>query len=542
MFAEFANISTKSRVSDKTSKVMTTTLRVCVLQSNPLIGDVLHNLSRLRRAIERDPSRADLYVAPELALVGYSPRDLLSLPRLLRSESEALQEIAALSQQHGIGILIGHTESRSGPGKPLHNAATLFDSGLCAGRVRKRRLPHYDVFEEDRFFESYEANDQRPLMFRGTRIGIFICEDAWNEVQRFGKNDFASLPHEDLLRRQLEGSELIINISASPYTFGKTQRRLDTFSRHAKAHTAPLIFAGSVGAQDHVLFDGGSFALNPEGRCVAEAERFVEAELLLEVERSTRTVRNLGGAAETPIVSEWEKLRRALTMGIADYVTKSGFQKVIIGLSGGIDSALVAALACDALGAANVLGVSLPSRFNSNETRDDARTLAKNLGMEFREIPIEDPVRAVRDALALSESGLAYENLQSRCRGVTLMTLSALESRLLLATGNKSEFAMGYATLYGDMCGALAPIGDLYKTEVFGLCHWMQSRKAIFPPSLLLRAPSAELAPNQKDQDSLPDYAVLDTLLEDMIDNQGIHREVLRPFMDACSEHSLENL
>ncbi|MEO5666783.1 MAG: NAD(+) synthase, partial [Bdellovibrionota bacterium] len=465
---------------------MTTKIRVCVLQCNPLVGDVLHNLSQIRRTIEKDPARADLYVTPELALVGYSSRDLFAYPQLLRSEAEALEQMNSLSQQYGIGILVGHTEQRAGVGKGLHNAATLFDSGLCVGRVRKRRLPYYDVFEEDRFFEGYVGEDQRPLSFRGVKLGVFICEDAWEEVTRFGEHDLAAHPHKELIRKQLAGSDLIVNISASPFALGKISKRRETFAYHARLHRAPLIFAGAVGAQDHVLFDGSSFILDSAGALVAQAESFAETELLLSFELATKEAKLLSPSSMTPIVSEWATMKKALVMGIGDYVRKTGFKKAVIGLSGGIDSALVAALACEALGPENVLGVSLPTKFNSSETRDDARALALKLGMEFRESSIEGVLMSFKDTLRVNASGLTYENLQSRCRGVMLMTISSQESRLLLATGNKSEFAMGYATLYGDMCGALAPIGDLYKSEVFGLCHWMNSQDPIFPLSLLL--------------------------------------------------------
>jgi len=521
---------------------MTTHLRVCVLQLNPLVGDVLHNFSQIRRAIEKDPARADLYVTPELALVGYSPRDLLSYPQLLSAEAEALKELAILSQQYQIGILVGHTETRSGNGKPLHNAATLFDSGLCAGRIRKRRMPYYDIFEEERFFESYEGNDQRPLLFRGSSLGVFICEDAWNEVTRYGKNDTGFSPHEDLIHKQLSGADLLINLSASPYAIGKLKRRREAFAYHATKHTTPLLFASSVGAQDEILFDGGCFAMKADGKIVTEAPSFVESEIIVGFDPRTRSLSELSKEPATCTESDWAKLHAALCMGLGDYVRKSGFKKVVIGLSGGIDSALVAELACEALGAENVLGISLPTKFNSPETREDARMLAKNLGMEFREAPIESLLHAVKDTLNVKEAGLTFENLQSRCRGIMLMTISAQEARLLLATGNKTEFAMGYATLYGDMCGALAPIGDLYKTEVFGLCHWIQSQKNCFPQTILSRAPSAELAPGQKDQDSLPEYAVLDTILEDMIENQNLNHKASKEFLETCSQHSYDRV
>lgn len=519
------------------------TLKIALLQHNPTIANVWHNYHKIEKMIRNETSRGfDLFVAPELALLGYSPRDLLSQPELLELERLALDKIRLLSEELGVGILLGHSEKREGPGKPLFNACTLFEKGYSLGRIRKRRIPYYDVFSEERFFESAEDLPQEPLNFRGFKLGVFICEDAWWEVKKFGNKDI-SQPHWTLsLEKQLEASDILINLSASPFGAYKYDRRNYIFSHHAIKHKAPLLFSTCVGAQDEIIFDGPSFAMSSSGELLFEAKSFEEDIFRVELDQS-KTLRSLDSLTVPEPENTWDATKRALVLGIKDFVNKNNFSKVIVGLSGGIDSALVAYLACEALGSDQVLGVSLPTQFNSLETRNDAQQLAKNLGIEFREIAIENLVHSSQTLLEVSSSGLVYENLQSRIRGLVLMTLSANEQRLLLATGNKSEFAMGYSTLYGDMCGALAPIGDLYKTEVFGLCYWIQSKnKNIFPQSLLSRPPSAELAPNQKDSDSLPDYAVLDVVLQDMIDNQFLNRTALERFVQEYSKHSLEVL
>ncbi len=490
-------------------------MRLALVQTNPLVGGVRKNLEALTQTVRSHAAQADLFVFPELALVGYPPRDLLAEPALAEEEARALEAVARLSQETGVAILVGHTERRQGDGAPYYNAASLFDGGQVVARVRKQRLPSYDIFEEERFFEPWTGS-QVPVEFRGLKLGIFICEDAWTEFSAFGRDD--ERRHSRASAPTLQGADLLVNISASPYTMGKRPRREAVFADHARACAAPLVFCGSTGAQDGILFDGASFAMDASGTLRSQAKIFAEDVLLLEL-----TSDGAWAAGSPPARPHacWDELRAGIVCGIRDYIRKSGFSSVVLGLSGGIDSALVAALAAEALGPSNVLGVSLPSRITSDESRDDARVLASKLGIAFREISIAEAVAAHVKALALAEKGLPFENLQSRNRGVLLMTISNLEGRLLLSTGNKSEMAVGYSTLYGDLCGALAPIGDLYKTEVYGLSHWMQREKETIPLSTLLKAPTAELAPGQRDSDSLPHYAVLDTALEDMLENQS---------------------
>lgn len=516
-------------------------LKICVLQTNPLIGAVKQNLERLKELMREHAEETDLFVTPELAIIGYSPRDLLSLPSLIKAEHLALEELRKESERLGVGLLIGHTEEHGQATRSLLNVATLYDSGMSLGRIRKRRIPYYDIFEETRFFGEWLDDDQHPLRFRGVKLGVNICEDAWWEIRRYGIEDAGFTPHQELLDKQVEGADIIVNLSASPYSIAKPMRRIEIFSRHSKVHQAPLIFATCAGAQDEILFDGHSFALNKDGKPLGFSESFEEGVLKVHYFH--------GGFARCPGANtmlpnhDWDHILLGLTKGIKDYVHKTGFQKVLLGLSGGIDSALVAYLAARALGPENVTGISLPTQFNSAGTRKDAQMIAESLGIHFFERPIQDLLKQAQDVAQIEKSGLPYENLQSRIRGMLLMTQSATEGSLLLTTGNKSEIAMGYATLYGDMCGALCPIGDLYKTEVFSLCHHIQHTDNFpFPEDLLLREPSAELAENQVDSNSLPPYPILDVLLEDWIENQSLHEERLREFLGRNSDLDYDTL
>jgi len=516
-------------------KTAAMSLRICVLQINPLVGAVQSNTEKIRDLMRKNADNVDLFVTPELAIIGYSPRDLLSQPALIQAEQQALEVLRQETAELEVGLLIGHTEAHAKTSRSLLNVATLYDKGYSLGRIRKRRIPYYDIFEEDRFFESWEENDQHPLVFRGTKIGINICEDAWWEIRRYGIADAAMTRYGDLLHTQHEGAELILNLSASPFAIGKPMRRLEIFSKHCEENRCPLVFASCAGAQDEILFDGHSFALNSDGSLASIAKNFEEDLLFLSFDRGKWG--SCSGATDLP-EDDWNYVLAGLQKGIEDYVHKTGFEKIHLGLSGGIDSALVAYLAAEALGPENVYAISMPTKFNSEATKNDARMLAEKLGIHFEEIPISDILNQSAKTMKLEGTGLAFENLQSRIRGMTLMTQSAVHGSLVLATGNKSEFAMGYATLYGDMCGAIAPIGDLYKTQVFELCHHIQNSKGRpFPPELLSRPPSAELAEGQTDNQSLPDYFILDVLLEDWIENQGLHEEVLRAFLKDISQY-----
>ncbi len=492
-------------------------MRFALIQMNSWVGGVADNQARIEKILTENSNSSDLFVLPELALVGYPPRDLLAYPHILKSEAEAVSELARLSKKLGIGLLINHCEEGDGARKGLWNAATLFEKGQKVGSVRKQRLPYYDIFEEERFFSPYRG-PQDDLMFRGIKLGVFICEDAWDEVLAFGKNDRRRHSEDSACLPRLRNADIIINVSASPFYLEKSAQRELLFLNLAKKLRKPLLYVNSVGAQDDVIFDGRSFASDSNGKILARAAAFREDILFFDsLQNSAQTQ-----SSSLAIEPKWPELKEAICLGIRDYAAKTGFKKLLLGLSGGIDSALVCYLACESLGAANVIALSMPTQFNSEETKEEARTFAKNLGISFQELPIQDSVDHFVKVLGLGP-GLTLENLQSRLRGILLMATSAEKQALLLACGNKSELAMGYSTLYGDLCGALLPIGDLYKTEVYGLARWINEseNRSVFSEALLLRAPSAELAPNQKDSDSLPEYSVLDSYLEDFIENQA---------------------
>ncbi len=509
-------------------------MKVALLQFNSLVGGVAQNLEKISKKIREISSVADLLVLPELALLGYPPKDLLALPHYLAAEEAALMDLAKLSGELKMGILVSHCERSVEAPKGLWNSATLFDKGQNLGSVRKSRLPFYDIFEEERFFSPYEKT-QSNIFFRGKQLGIYICEDAWDDFLGFGKNDRRHHPTHNSSIARLKEADLIINLSASPFCVGKSFQRHELFQKTAKLLGKPLLYINSWGAQDDIIFDGRSFAVDSEGQLIAEAKAFAEDVLMVKPFEKNP-------AAEIQVPERWTEISDALILGVRDYAQKSGFKKIILGMSGGIDSALVCWIAAKALGPKNVIAVSMPTQFNSAETRSDAASISKNLRVEFREIPIQDSVDLYAKTLQIPNSGLTFENLQSRVRGTILMALSNESGALLLACGNKSELAMGYATLYGDMCGGLLPIGDLFKTDVFGLCRWINQQLnqqknqldnlAPFPDSIITRPPSAELAPGQKDSDSLPDYSILDAYLEDFIEDQGRHAIEWKNFPD----------
>jgi len=501
-------------------------MRLAIVQMNPQLGSIEKNSEQIEKAMRaaRERDAIDLFITPEQALIGYPAGDLLSFPSYLEREAAAVGRLTELTRELDCGLLLGHCERRRGfVGKPLYNAVSLCAEGELKGRVRKTRLPSYDVFEDERFFESC-AGPQTPLEWRGLKIAISICEDGWDNIRAFGVRDVRAYPKRELPT----GCNLLVNCSASPFSKGKRLQREDLFSALAQREQMPLLYSNTWGAQDEVLFDGGSFGVNALGEIAGHAALFAPDVLVFEFSPSTGALSavNPSQRAARP-VDEWGELRLAAVTGLRDFITKCGGRKVLLGLSGGIDSALVAALATEALGREKVLGVGMPSSFSSEMTRELSRESAKRLQIEFREIPIGAAFRQLKSDAGLPDAGLATENMQARIRGLLLMGLANHEGRFLLATGNKSELAMGYATLYGDMNGALAPIGDFYKTEVYGLSHLLciealrEGRVPPIPPEVLNRAPTAELAPNQRDCDSLPPYEVLDSVVHDIIENQG---------------------
>jgi NAD+ synthase (glutamine-hydrolysing) len=485
-------------------------VKVGLLQLNSTIGDFAGAVARLMGGYQRAcRDGADLVVAPELYLCGYPPRDLLLRRDFIEGNLQALEETAR--QTGAVPLCVGFVdENPTRPGKPVCNSAGVLQDGKVLQRFHKSLLPTYDVFDEARYFEPARSAAVFPL--RGRRVAVTICEDVWNDEDFWPERLYGRDPVKELLS---QGADLIVNLSASPWHLGKEKTRLAMLRELASDERVPLVQVNLVGGNDELIFDGHSIALNARGELIRCGRGFAEDVLVVDVGQE----RNATG----PLAShEWppdeEQLFKALSLGIRDYVRKCGFKSVVVGLSGGIDSALTAVLAVDALGKDNVLGVAMPSRFSSPGSWKDAAQLADNLGIRLEVLPIEPVVQAVEGQLAGPFRGLprneAEENVQSRLRGVTLMALSNKFGSLVLTTGNKSELAVGYCTLYGDMCGALAVIADLFKTEVYRIARWVNRERLVIPEESLTKPPSAELRPNQKDQDSLPPYDELDRILQ----------------------------
>ncbi len=498
---------------------------VAVAQLNPTVGDIGGNVRKIIEAVENAVrAGAHLAVFPELAVTGYPPRDLLCRRDFLARVEYMLAEVLA-PRSRDIAVLIGAPvreetgpERSSGYGAAaedavvLFNSALLYSGGRLIGRQDKSLLPNYDVFDESRYFRP--ASARKPVLFKGGKLGLTVCEDIWNDKDYWNRRLYDVDPVEELAG---QGAELVINISASPYHYGKTGLRLDMLRNMARKHGTGFVYANQVGGNDELIFDGASMVVNRDGNMVCMAESFAE-DLLLFDTRQLNAGRSLPPRSEAqPAIGEDAGyVYRALILGIRDYLHKTGFAKALVGLSGGIDSSVTAALAAAALGPERVLGVSMPSRYSSPGSRSDARQLAANLGIAFREVPIEEMFAAFTGVM--NDGGdcrgdLAEENIQARIRGNILMFISNREGHLLLTTGNKSEMAVGYCTLYGDMCGGLAVLSDVPKVMVYELARYINREREIIPQSVLLKPPSAELKPGQVDLDSLPPYEVLDAVL-----------------------------
>jgi NAD+ synthase/NAD+ synthase (glutamine-hydrolysing) len=480
-------------------------MRIALAQLNTTVGDIAGNeglvLEAYRRGVE---AQVELVLTPELSLTGYPPRDLLLRESFIRANQAALERLAAAVGE--VGLIVGFVgENPVRPGRPLTNAAALLHRGRVVAIRTKTLLPTYDVFDEDRYFEP--ASENAVIHWEGRRLGLTICEDIWNDAEFGVQRRYRPDPAAALVA---SGAQILINLSASPWQLGKEQRRSALLRSLARRHQVPVVYCNLVGGNDELVFDGRSLAFNSAGGCLGEAAHFSSDFLVVDTEAA-------GDRPLAPLADE-ALLHDALVLGMRDYVGKCGFRSVVLGLSGGIDSALVAALAVDALGAENVRGLALPTQFSSAGSIDDARSLAENLGIRFDVVPIQGSFEALKRQMEPLFEGrpedTAEENLQARLRGVTLMAMSNKFGSLLLTTGNKSELAVGYCTLYGDMCGGLAVISDLPKTWVYRVSRWMNRDREIIPSSSITKAPSAELRPNQTDQDSLPPYEVLDAILE----------------------------
>jgi NAD+ synthetase len=481
-------------------------MRVALAQINTTVGDLAGNEARIRAAYQRGvEAGVEVVVFPELAVTGYPPRDLLLRPDFVQSNLEVLDRLAGAAGT--TGLLVGYV-GRNGirPGRELTNAVALLQSGRIQAVRTKTLLPTYDVFDEDRYFEPALENG---IVTLGTRsLGLTICEDVWNDEDFWRDRRYRRNPAAELAAA---GAELIINISASPWHLGKDRTRGEMLESLVRKTGVPLVYCNLVGGNDELIFDGGSLVLNSLGEVVGAGRRFEEDFLVIDTGAAAL-------AAAPRRLMEEEEVYQALVLGTRDYLWKCGFKSALLGLSGGIDSAVTACLAVAALGAENVRGVALPSPYSSQGSLDDARALAANLGIRYDVIPIGPPFGSVKGQLEEQFEGRAEdvteENIQARLRGVILMALSNKFGSLLLTTGNKSELAVGYCTLYGDMCGGLAVISDVPKTMIYRLARWINREQEIIPSASLTKPPSAELRPNQTDQDSLPPYEVLDAVLE----------------------------
>lgn len=494
-------------------------MKIAIAQINTQIGHFSANVEKILHEIENaKKKKADLIVFPELTLTGYPPKDLLDKPSFIEKNIQALQQVA--KKARGIACIVGFVEpNQEEMGKALFNAAAFLKEGKIQKIVRKRLLPTYDVFDESRYFQA--GDESSVFEYKGRRIGLSICEDIWNDESILGRKLYNFNPIEDLAA---QGADLLINISASPYSMGKRSLREKLLSKVAQACASPLLYVNLVGGNDDLIFDGSSLVYDAEGRICTRLKSFEEDFQVVDI----KTLK------PEPFhqVHEMEKVRKALVLGIHDYMQKSGFKKALLGLSGGIDSCLVATLAAEACGAKNVLGVSMPSPYSSQSSMSDAKALAKNLGIQYRSIPIHDVYKTYPEALDWDlkkrKVDVSLQNIQARIRGNILMALSNREAYLLLSTGNKSETAVGYCTLYGDMAGGLAVISDLPKTLVYQLSRYLNKKHRAIPESVFRKAPSAELAPNQKDQDDLPPYEILDEILKLYVEENKSASEIVK--------------
>jgi NAD+ synthase (glutamine-hydrolysing) len=493
-------------------------VKIALGQINPTVGDFSGNAEKhIDFAKRAQAAGAGLILFPELSICGYPPRDLVERPSFVARNRETLQKVAEATP--GISVVCGLvTPAQAETGKSVMNSAALLGDGKVLFIQSKMLLPTYDVFDEMRNFAP--GTEQQVFPFCGKKMALTICEDAWNDKHFWNKRLYGFDPVEALVR---EGGNFLLNISASPFYLQKRELRRDMLAAIAKAYKVPVVMVNQIGGNDSLVFDGSSLVIAPDGRVVAQGKSFEEDVVVFDPD-------SLSGEVHQQIEGIEASAYAALVLGTRDYVHKCGFQRVIIGLSGGIDSALTAAIAVDAVGPENVIGVGMPGPYSSRGSIDDARALAANLGIRFELIRITDAydtyINLLKPVFAGREEDVTEENVQSRIRGTLLMALSNKFAGLVLSTGNKSELGVGYCTLYGDMVGGLAVISDVPKTMVYRLSHYVNSRRPVIPRAILEKPPSAELRPNQQDSDTLPPYEILDTILEDYVEDSKTAEQI----------------
>jgi NAD+ synthase (glutamine-hydrolysing) len=512
-------------------------MKVTIGQINSTNGDIAGNVRKIVTAIGKARSdKSDLIVFPELITHGYTSQDWFQDPDIIVHSLDPLKEIIPATA--GITAIVGTirpNEDNDGPG--LYNCAAVISDGALVGFADKTLLPEYDVFDDPRYFEP-NRKGRRLFDINGVKLGVVVCEDFWNDKTFWRDRLYEQDPADEVIRM---GAELVVSINASPYNKGKIKLRCDMVAHRAKAESVPIVFVNLVGGNDGIVFDGASLVADQEGDIILQAAAFEEFVETVELDAGRPDARGITG-------SECESIRRALLLGIRDYASKNAFEKVVIGLSGGIDSSLVAALAAEAVGPENVLCVMMPSPFSSEGSITDSEELIRNLGCEGRIEPISDVFDLLLKQMDLNKptkggESLAAENMQSRLRGVILMAISNAEGRLLLSTGNKSELAVGYCTLYGDTNGGLAVLGDVLKTEVWEIARQINASagREVIPRKIIEKQPSAELAPNQFDQDSLPPYELMDPVLRLYFERKLSPAELIAEGNDADLVYAVLN-